>query len=114
VVDYTPPAGDGEGITSLELLLMSLATCYGSSLKVILSGPMKRHVQALHIKAEGERAQTHPTLFQSISLHVALVADGIDTESIKAVAARAEQICPVYAMLKNSVPIAVDYSTPAA
>jgi putative redox protein len=109
VVDYTPPAGDGEGITSLELLLMSLATCFGSSLKVILSGPMKRHVQSLHIKAEGDRAQTHPTLFQSISLHVDLVADGLDPETMKSVQSRAEQICPVYAMLKDSVPIAVDY-----
>ena len=110
VVDYVPPAGDGEGITSLELLLMSLATCYGSALKVILSGPMKCHVTALQIRAEGERAQTHPTVFQTITLHVNLSAEGIEDGAVELLATQAERICPMYVMLKDSVPITLHYS----
>ncbi len=113
IVDYTPPAGDGEGITSLELLLISLATCFGSSLKVVLSHAMKRTVQSLHIKAEGDRAETHPTLFQSISLLVDLQLEQVDTETLQLVTAKAEQICPVYCMLKGTVPISIRYSTSA-
>ena len=110
VVDYVPPAGDGEGITSLELLLMSLATCYGSALKVILSGPMKCRVRALQITAEGERAQTHPTVFQTITLHVNLSAEGIEDGAVELLTTQAERICPMYVMLKDSVPITLHYS----
>lgn len=110
VVDYVPPAGDGEGITSLELLLMSLATCYGSALKVILSGPMKCRVTGLRIRAEGVRAQTHPTVFQAITLSVNLSATGIEEGAVKLLTAQAERICPMYVMLKDSVPITLHYS----
>lgn len=35
-VDYTPPLGDNLGYTSLELLLLSLSSCAGSAMLVIL------------------------------------------------------------------------------
>lgn len=108
VVDYVPPAGDGEGIMSLELLLLSLATCFGSAIKVLVSSNPRRHVQSLHVKVEGERRETHPTVFESISLHVAIAAIGLDSATLDALVAKAEQICPVYAMLRTGVPISLD------
>ncbi|MFH1121581.1 MAG: hypothetical protein V1775_17310 [Bacteroidota bacterium] len=35
-IDYIPPYGDGLGYTSLELLLLSLSSCYGSALAMLL------------------------------------------------------------------------------
>jgi len=107
-VDYVPPAGDGQGVTSLELLLISLATCFGSSVKVLLSGPMGRRVQSLHVWAEGARTDTHPTVFQSIRVHLSVAADALRGSELPGIAAQAERICPVYAMLKQAVPITID------
>jgi putative redox protein len=35
-IDYTPPLGDNLGYTSLELLLLSLSSCIGSSVLTFL------------------------------------------------------------------------------
>ena len=42
-IDYTPPLGDNLGYTSLELLLLSLSSCIGSSLLVFLRRMRKNH-----------------------------------------------------------------------
>lgn len=34
--DYDPPPGDGQGYTGLEMLLMSLAACSGTSIVALL------------------------------------------------------------------------------
>ena len=34
--DYDPPLGDGQGYTGLEMLLMSLAACSGTSIVALL------------------------------------------------------------------------------
>ncbi len=47
-VDYTPPIGDDEGYTSLELLLISLSSCIGTSLAVTLRR-MKKNLLDLSI-----------------------------------------------------------------
>ena len=35
-IDYTPPLGDNMGYTSLELFLLSLSSCAGSAILVLL------------------------------------------------------------------------------
>ncbi len=78
IADYVPPAGDGEGIMSLELLLLSLASCFGSSVKVLVNGHLKKSVKSLRVRAEGTRRETHPTVFETVSLPVTLEVEGVD------------------------------------
>jgi len=65
-IDYTPPLGDGQGYTSLELLLLSLASCAGSSIAVLLRRT-KKTITALTVAAHGVRHIQHPTGFQQIT-----------------------------------------------
>ncbi len=46
-VDYTPPAGDGEGFTSLELLLASISTCIGTTARVLIENRLGKKISKL-------------------------------------------------------------------
>ena len=81
-VDYAKPLGDGEGIMSLELLLLSLATCMGSTLKVLLDA-QHREVQELTIQVSGNRRETHPTGFERIHLDVRLRSEGLEANTLE-------------------------------
>ncbi len=59
LIDYTPPLGDGQGYTSLELLLISLASCCGSTVSSLLRR-MKKDITGLSIEARGVRREHHP------------------------------------------------------
>jgi putative redox protein len=52
-VDYVPPLGDGQGYTSLELLLISMGSCLGTGIKAIVEGRMKKPIRALSVRASG-------------------------------------------------------------
>ena len=43
-IDYTPPLGDNLGYTSLELFLLSLSSCIGSAILVVLR-KMKKNTE---------------------------------------------------------------------
>ena len=106
-IDYFPPAGDHLGHTSLELFLLSLASCAGSAILVILRKTGKT-VNGLHIRANGLRRQEHPTCFSEIILDLELVsADTLETDLDRAVALAEERLCPVWAMVKGNVPVRV-------
>lgn len=107
-VDYAKPHGDGEGIMSLELLLMSLATCFGSSLKVVLAAHQKNELRMLEIHASGIRKDTHPTAFETIRLAVRLDANSLAPETVRTTIEKAKQICPVFVMLKDGVEISIE------
>jgi uncharacterized OsmC-like protein len=64
-IDYIPPFGDNLGYTSLELLLLSLSSCIGSALLVMLRRQGKI-IEHFSIKSEGVRRQTHPTSLEEI------------------------------------------------
>lgn len=105
-VDYVPPKGDGEGYTSLELLLVSLGTCLGSALRVMIPSKLGSEVQSLSIKASGIRKDTMPTSFFSIELELSLRAPGADRGAVEAIIAAAEaRVCPVFDMVKGNVKI---------
>lgn len=58
---------DGEGYTPLELFLMSLATCSGMTLALLLR-KMYKDISQLKVIASGERRATYPTYFKSIHI----------------------------------------------
>lgn len=107
--DYWPPLGDGQGYTGLEMLLMSLAACSGTSI-VSLLRKMRKDVTALKIVAKGERRATHPTSFEKIGLEFSLESkDATDADLQKAIQLSEQTYCPVWAMLKNSTEIVSKY-----
>jgi putative redox protein len=107
--DYAPPLGDGQGYSGLELLLMSLCVCSGTSVVALLR-QMKKRIDKFEVKGSGVRRDEHPTAFETISLEFVLNSDNTqDTEIQNAIQLSRESICPVWSMLKNSVEITTGY-----
>jgi putative redox protein len=109
-IDYPAPIGTGNGYTSLELFLISLGSCSGSSVAVILR-KMNKNVAGLKVHASGIRRDTHPTSFESIHLTFTITSDNADDASVKrAIAVSEESLCPVWAMIKNSVTVTTEFT----
>jgi putative redox protein len=104
-IDYTPPLGDNLGYTSLELLLMSLSTCIGSSVLTFLR-KMNKTISGCHIHANGIRKQEHPTGFSRINVVINVTSpDVTDTDMIKVIKLSEDTYCPVWSMLKGNVEV---------
>lgn len=110
-IDYTPPLGEDNGFTSLELLMVSLAGCSGHTVQYIL-GKMGKKLEKLEVHAVGKRRMdVHPTVLTAIELHFDLGGEALDAPSVeKAIKLSEETYCPAWAMLKNSVAVSWSYS----
>jgi putative redox protein len=109
ILDYTPPLGDGEGYTSLELFLISLASCSGSTITTLLRR-MRKDVSGLIVNVRGDRREQHPTYFEKIYLEFILESkDAEDPDIEKAIKLSEESFCPVWNMIKNNVEINSGY-----
>lgn len=109
IMDYFPPFGDGQGYTGLELLLVSLAGCSGTSVVGILR-KMNKNIISFNVAAKGIRRDQNPTSFQKIYLEFRLTSDNTDDSDIqKAIKISEETLCPVWAMLKGNVEIIAEY-----
>lgn len=107
-IDYIPPLGDGNGYTSLELLLLSLSSCLGSALLTFLRR-MNKEIGGLEINAKGLRKEEHPTGFRLITLEIVLTSKNTNLAEIDRVLKLAEETyCPVWAMLRGNVEIKVN------
>jgi putative redox protein len=109
-IDYTPPLGDNMGYTSLELLLLSLSSCVGSSVLIFLR-KMRKTITGCEIQANGIRKEEHPTCFKSILLTINLdSADTTEDDMKKVIKLSEETYCPVWAMLKGNVEVEVKFN----
>ncbi len=109
ICDYDPPLGDGQGYTGLELLLVSLAACSGSTVLAFLRKSGK-NISGFQVKAKGIRREEHPTSLQNIFLEFVLnSSDMEDAEIQKAIQLSEDLYCPVWSMLKNNVEIKSEY-----
>jgi putative redox protein len=107
-VDYIPPVGDGEGYTSLELLLISMGTCLGTAVKSLVEHRLKKKVDSLSVGAMGERREKHPTSFSRVTLWLDIACQGLSGEELVGVIHNAEaNICPVLDMVKGNTEIVV-------
>ena len=105
LIDYIPPLGDNSGYTSLELLLLSLSSCIGSAVVVLLR-KMRKTISGFEIKSHGIRKEDHPTGFKIIFLEVNITSDDISETDIEKVLKLSEETyCPVWAMMKGNVEI---------
>jgi putative redox protein len=113
-IDYIPPLGDGQGYLPLELLLMSLASCSGGVVGLLLR-KMGKTVTGIKVNAKGVRRDHHPTSFQKIFLE--FIVDSCDTKDDdvqKSIKLAEESLCPVWAMVKGSVEIMTEYKIVAS
>ena len=105
-MDYTQPLGDGQGYTSLELLLISFANCAATSIVTLLR-KMRKTVTGCTVQAKGIRREQHPTSFQMISLDFTIASsDASDADVGKALELSEQTYCPVWAMIKGNVEVA--------
>jgi len=110
LTDYPLPEGRPvEGLTSLELLLASLATCAANSVLAVLKHKMQKPVEGLEVNARGERREEHPTVLTAISLEFN-VKGAVDPEAVaESLKISADQLCPVWNMLKSGTPITATF-----
>ncbi len=107
-IDYIPPIGDGDGYTSLELFLMSLASCVGTAVISILRKMGKKPTK-FKIYACGHRRDTHPTCFEKVTLRFTICSPNTCEDDVrKAIAIAENSICPVWAMIKNNVEVSCE------
>lgn len=100
---------DGDGYTPLEVFLMSLATCSGMTLALLLRR-MHKEVAELKVVASGERRTTPPSYFKSIHLKFELASKDLQTSEIEeTIKLMEESMCPVWNMVKNNVDISSEY-----
>ena len=109
-IDYTAPLGDGLGYTSLELLLLSLSSCMGSSVLTLLR-KMNMKVTKFVIHTNGVRKDEHPTGFGTIGMHIDVASPDMTEEGMqKAISLAEEKYCPVFSMLKGNVTVATNFT----
>jgi putative redox protein len=101
-IDYTPPLGDNLGYTSLELFLLSLSSCAGSAILVLLR-KMNKKIESFEITSVGERKENHPTGFATITMKVNIKAKDVNSIEMGKVLEKIEAICPVLSMLDRRV-----------
>ena len=108
-LDYPLGPGPTAGPTPLEMLLTSLAVCAGSTLGLLLDR-MKQPVTGLTVEARGKRRDEHPTLLTEISLEFVISGAGTAADKVaQALKTAEEQLCPVWAMLKDSTKISTSF-----
>ncbi len=109
-IDYIAPLGDDLGYTSLELLLLSLSSCLGSSMLTFLRR-MHKSISNFEIKAKGIRNEEHPTGFKNIHLDIYLTSHNVTREDVQKVIALAEEkYCPVWSMIKGNTVIETTFT----
>lgn len=101
-------AESGAGPRPLEMLLGSLAACAGGTLVALLRRG-QQPVRGLNVVARGQRRSEHPTVFTAITLDV-VVHGPVDAAVVGRALEQAESlVCPVWAMLKPTTPIAASF-----
>jgi putative redox protein len=108
-IDYIAPLGDDEGYTSLELLLLSLASCVGSAVLTFLRR-MEKNISACRIDASGKRRPEHPTGFERIELNLVIHSNNISSSDMDKVILLTEgKYCPVYSMIRGNTDVRITY-----
>ncbi len=102
-------AGLDQGPQPMELFLMSLASCTGMDVISIMK-KKRQDLRGFWVEAEGERAEEHPKVYTKIKLKFYFEGKNISKEAVeRSIFLSQNKYCPVSAMLKNSVPIEIEY-----
>jgi len=108
-IDYIPPLGDNEGYSSLELLIISLTSCIGTTLLMLIRR-MGRDITNFEIKATGIRREEHPTGLKEIAMQIIVNSDDLTENDLdNALKVSEEKYCPVWSMLNKDVKVRAEY-----
>lgn len=105
--DFLPPMGDGQGYRGLELLLMSFTGCVSTAI-VYLLRKMGKTISKFEVNAKGINGEK-PLSIQTICLEVMLESKDIGDSDIQSAIKQAEDISPVWLMLRNNVEVSTEY-----
>lgn len=107
-IDYLKPMGDEKGYTSLELLLVSFASCIASTAGVLLRS---RGIKIRKIEAEatGYRRKEIPLGFENIIVTIIFYSKDLKKDNVDEILKSVSTIAPVWSMLKESVKIEIKY-----
>ena len=112
-IDFAKEGEPVAGFTPLELLLTSLAGCSGQVVVGLLKR-MGQDVQGLVVRVHGVKRETHPTVLTSVELDFEFRGGHVDGASVeKAFVLSEDRFCPVWVMLKASVPVTAKYQITA-
>lgn len=107
-LDAAPPAGTGSGLTPMQLVLISLASCSAMDVAAILR-KKRQTVEDLEVNIRGTKTATHPTVFTSIWMEYVVHGD-VDPDAVKrAIEMARDHYCPVWAMLSPTVEIGYSF-----
>ena len=105
ITDYVPPLGDGEGYVPLQLLLISMATCAGGTVALLIR-KFRKDLQGLSISMRGTQDEERPHAFTRIDMEfTAVSADATEDDVKLAITKTEEKYCPVWAMIKGNVEV---------
>ncbi len=108
-IDFTPEGEPIDGFTPLELLLTSLCSCSGQVVVGLLKR-MGQEVKDLTVRARGTKREVHPTVLTEVELLFEFRGGKVDGASVeKAFALSEDRFCPVWVMLRTSVPVKAKY-----
>ncbi len=109
-IDYYPPLGSGKGYTSLELLLMSAASCVSTAVKAIAASKFKKNINDMKVKVSGERKKEHPASLKNIDIHIFINSTDTCVDELNEIAMYSiHNICPVTNMLDSRIPISIEF-----
>jgi putative redox protein len=101
----TPTIDGGDGMTPMELVLISLAGCSAMDVLTILR-KKRQLIEGLEVRAHGLRQAEHPTVFTTIELEYIVHGGMVEPQCVtRAIELSHERYCPVWAMLEPSVRI---------
>jgi len=105
LMDYPLKGEPPLGFKPLETLLASLAGCAGNTLALLMR-KTQQPFSVLEVEVKAERRDEHPTIFTRIHMEFRVQGAALDEGKIQNILKDAEErVCPVWAMLKGSVPI---------
>ena len=81
-LDYIPPCGEGAGFMPMQLYLVSLAACLGSTMRY-LAGEHGKTITGIDVDVLGTRRDHPPTGFGEIAFDMRVVSPDLDDASIK-------------------------------
>ncbi len=91
--------GDDDGLSPMELLLVSLAGCTAMDVISILE-KKRQEVTNFEVRVEGERAAEHPKVFTHIVLEFIVTGKHVERAAVeRSVELSATKYCSVSAML---------------
>ena len=109
-IDYIPPIGDGEGYTSLELLLISFASCLSTTILSLIKKELRKNIVSLKVKGRGVRRTEHPQNFSDIYFTYYITGNDLSESDFRNLLVLAEtKYCPVWSMMNENVKTNVEF-----